>query len=349
MDPLSQAALGAVVAQSVGYRHLGFKAGVVGALAGAMPDIDVLFSINGDFIDQLISHRGITHSLFFGPVVGPVLGWLIYHHELRRNPHTDPKRLKWWMLSMSLAILSHPLLDLLTPYGTQLLQPFSNARFAINAMPIIDPLYTLILIAGLLLGWRAKALYRPQHIAALTLLLSSTYLGYGWLLNTQAQQAAQTQLADAGIVDARVSAFPTIFQVHYRRVVARLPDRDLVGFYSTWEPCIIDWHSAERVDQALLSDYLESREGRVFDWFTMGWAHYQTTQAGNEWQLSASDLRYGFDADPLRSVFSMSTRLSAGGRVLAPILAGRELPADAERSLVTLLTQTYAPACQILH
>ena len=94
MDPFSQAGLGAVVAQTVGHRQLGFKAALIGAAAGALPDIDVFFSIGGDFIDQLISHRGITHSLFFAPVFGLLLGWLMFRWERRRDPSVDRGRLR---------------------------------------------------------------------------------------------------------------------------------------------------------------------------------------------------------------------------------------------------------------
>ena len=76
MDPFSQAALGAVVAQASSQHKLGFRVVAVGAMAGAMPDIDVFFA--EDYFHNLQIHRGITHSLFFAPVMGPILGYLIY-------------------------------------------------------------------------------------------------------------------------------------------------------------------------------------------------------------------------------------------------------------------------------
>ena len=54
MDPISQTALGAVVGHVAGHRRLGAKAAVIGAVAGALPDIDVLFSVGGDYFDQLV-------------------------------------------------------------------------------------------------------------------------------------------------------------------------------------------------------------------------------------------------------------------------------------------------------
>ena len=355
MDPFSQAALGAVVAQSITSatlddRRIGYRAAVYGAMVGAMPDIDVFFSINGDFIDQLLTHRGITHSLFFAPVVGPVLGWLVWRRERRKDPSVGRRELRYWIIALSLAIFSHPLLDLLTTYGTQLLLPFSDARFAINAMPIIDPLYTALLIGGLLLArlWPDKALMHT--IALSTLFVSSSYLGYGWWLNRQAEGYANAQLQAAGIENARVSAFPTILQVHYRRVVARLPDQDMVGFISMWQPCDIPWQTAPTADAALLVDYLQSREGRVFDWFTMGWAHYDLKPdlkaAGSGWRLLATDLRYGFDADPLKSVFSVNAQLAPNGQLAGPVLPGRNGVSAERGSLTALLNSTYSPACQ---
>jgi len=350
MDPFSQAALGAVVAQSITSRlipdrTIGYRAALFGAMAGAMPDIDVLFSINGDFIDQLVLHRGITHSLIFAPVVGPLLGWLVWRRERHKDPSVDSRELRFWITAITLAVLSHPLLDLLTTYGTQLLLPFSNARFAVNAMPIIDPVYTLTLLFGLICArlWPDK-----QHIhkiALVTLVISSSYLGYGWILNKQAEAHAIAQLQASGIVDPEVRAFPTILQVHYRRLVARLPDRDMVGFISLWTPCEIDWQSAPRADTDLLENYLQSREGKVFAWFTMGWAHYDLQPSAAGWRMSASDLRYGFGTDPRKSVFSLSTLLRPDGALDGSIQPGRNGPNAEGGSLTAMLSQTYAADC----
>lgn len=356
MDPVSQAGLGAVVAQAVGHRRLGYRAAVVGAVAGALPDVDVLFSVGGDFVDQLITHRGITHSLFFAPVLGPLLGWLVWRWERSRGARSgagpappEPERCRLWMLVVTLALLSHPLLDLLTPYGTQLLLPFSNMRFAINAMPIVDPVYTLVLLGGLLVAWRAgrKRSELATHSAAITLILSTAYLTYGWQQGLSAEAAARDQLARRGIVADRLSAFPTIFQVHLRRIVARTPTEDLVGLYSTWAPCEIAWHSAPRSNPADYAAFLETRAGGVFDWFAMGWASYRLEPTNAGTLLTVSDLRYGFDDDPLQSIFSLRVDLDAGGRPAGGIQAGRSMPDDSGRAIDRLVASTYAPACRL--
>ena len=356
MDPFSRAALGAVVGQAVGHRALGYRAAVYGAMAGAFPDIDVFFSLHGDFVDQLVSHRGITHSLFFAPVLGPALGWLIWYREKGRREDPGPRNI--WMWVITLALLSHPLLDLLTPYGTQLLLPFSDARFAINAMPIIDPIYTGLLGLGLLLGW-LPALRRKSSagvIAALTLTMTSTYLLYGWFQGVRTESAARVQLEEMGVEPIRLAAFPTLLQVHLRRVVARTATDDHVGFYSTWAPCEIEWTSAPRlVDRKRLESFLASREGSVFAWFTMGWARYDisydnsgddvSTQSGT--RLSVSDLRYGYDDDPRTSIFMVSAELDPTGVPTRTLAAGRTGPRDPQSMFDRLIQDTYAPACRI--
>lgn len=333
MDPVSQAALGAVVAHASAHRTLGVRALAMGAVAGAIPDLDVLWSLSGDAFDQMRMHRGITHSLFFAPVVGPLLGYLAW--KLERRGGTD--RLRAWVLALTLALLSHPLLDLTTPYGTQLLQPFSDARFAIWAMSIIDPMYTVVLVAGVVVAWR-----RPHWRAAsaTALAVSTAYLAYAWYLNEAAEDAARTQLRAEGVEHAEVAAFPTFLQVHYRRVVVRTDAEVLAGFVSMWRPCPIVWSAAPRLADATVAAWRDSREGRIFEWFAMGWVHHVPTERG----LVSADLRYGFSTDPGISAFSTVAEFDQGGDLVRVTDAGRARPDFFGRG--GLLANAYPESCQ---
>src|SRR4030095_3228403 len=142
MDPFSHAVLGAALTHGCFHKRLGLKGAAGGAVAAMLPDVDIFFSIGADDFEALVRHRGITHALIFAPIVGPIWGYLLARYYAR----DEGAPLTWtWIAAITLALWSHPLLDYVTPYGTRLLQPFSDARFAIGAMPIIDPLYTLIL------------------------------------------------------------------------------------------------------------------------------------------------------------------------------------------------------------
>ena len=302
MDPVTHVALGAVVAHTAAHRTLGTRVLVVGAAAGASPDIDTLLSLAGDYFDELTLHRGITHSLFFAPVAGPLLGYAVWRLERRGGT----QRLRAWIVALTLALLSHPLIDVTTSYGVQLLQPFSDARFAVWAMPIIDPVYTLVLLAGCLVAWR-----RPNWRAApvVALALSTGYLAYAWHLGEAAADTARAELRAEGIENPEVAAFPMLLQVHYRRVVARTDAEVRTGFVSMWRPCPIAWSTAPRVRDAAVDAWRGSREGRIFEWFAMGWVHHVATAQG----LVSADLRHGFTADAGESVFSTLAEFDPSG------------------------------------
>lgn len=381
MDPVSQAALGAIAARVAAPRTLTGPILLVGAIAGAMPDIDVVFSPGGDFFDVVRTHRGITHSLFFAFTAGPLLGYLIATWLNRRrlnrrslnreSPDASAYHTIGWMMAVTAAVLSHPLLDVLTPYGTQLLQPFSDARFAIHAMPIIDPLYTGLLLIGI---WFCKRSSAAQHTAMITLAISSAYLALGWQLGVQAREFARDDLEARGVAVTRIDAFPTLLQPWQRQVVAMSPEADYLGTMSMWSPCAPVWTQGSSLRGPAVEALRESGEGIVFDWFAMGWVHYSLrnslTEGDSGKMLVATDLRYALDGDPGQSVFAIAvpltrdsgmTREQAGGAESAeaeshqPVpfeswrLAGRAAPwgnrvADPER-LTAALANVFDPVC----
>ena len=305
MDPFSQAALGGVVAQASAQHKLGYRVVVAGAIAGAMPDIDVFFA--EDYFHNLQIHRGITHSLFFAPVVGPLLGFLIYKFESSRSSELpDRERLKYWMLAIFLALFSHPLLDVLTPYGTQLLLPFTDQRFALFAMPIIDPLYTVPLLVALVLAWRYRHKAKVYLIGLSFLLVSTSYLTYGWYLGLAAKQEAERQLVAQGIHNAVVESFPTLFQIHYRRVVARTPTEDWVGYISMWHPCPIEWGVSKRSPPNSFNEVSDLRSIRIFEWFSMGWLHKTVSERDGNTLYHLADIRYGLNTNPEESFFYLN-------------------------------------------
>ena len=84
MDPVTQAALGSVFAQSsASAKQLG-KAALIGALAGMAADLDVLIRSDTDPLFALEFHRHFTHSLLFIPFAG-LLCALVLHPLLGKR------------------------------------------------------------------------------------------------------------------------------------------------------------------------------------------------------------------------------------------------------------------------
>jgi len=145
MDSLTQIVLGAAVGEAVAGRKMGAKAALWGAVAGTVPDLDVFLRNFYHPFDAALVHRGFSHSLLFALLAAPVFGWLFF--KLYKQRYT----LRSWTLLWGLAIVTHPILDMFTNYGTQFLWPF-DFRITFNTVFVIDPLYTVPFMACLLIA-----------------------------------------------------------------------------------------------------------------------------------------------------------------------------------------------------
>jgi inner membrane protein len=110
--------------------------------SGRLPDLLTSFYHP---LDAALVHRGFSHSLLFALLAGPALGCLF--HRIYKKRYTQ----KSWILLWTLAIVTHPMLDMFTNYGTQFLWPF-DARITFNTVFVIDPLYTVPFMAMLLVA-----------------------------------------------------------------------------------------------------------------------------------------------------------------------------------------------------
>lgn len=271
MDSVSQFALGAAVAVSVmGRRTPPWKSALVGGLVGTLPDLDVVIDY-GDAVLNMVQHRADSHALFWLTLAGPPLGMaiarLIGEWGLRRR----------WALAVWLALFTHPLLDFFTVYGTQLLRPFSSHPFGLGSIFIIDPLYTLPLMVGIL--W--SAIGRSPRASTVGLALSTAYLGWGVAVQQHVDGIAREALAAQGIAAERVLVTPTAFNSIVWRVVAVTPTHFHEGYYGLRDasrtirfdrfergaPLIDAWQSHWAVGRIAAFSHgfykMQEREGRV--------------------------------------------------------------------------------------
>jgi inner membrane protein len=225
MDSLSQLALGAAVGVAVmGRRTALWKAALWGGVCGTLPDLDA-FIDHGDPIRNVTLHRGDSHALTWLTLASPVLAAAV------ARLHGESDRFGRWWLAIWLALVTHPLLDAMTVYGTQLARPFTDFPYAVGSIFIIDPLYTLPLIVGL-----AVALRRQDALGLrwnrLGLLASTAYLAWGVAAQQHVTAVATAALAREGIAAQRVLVTPTPFNTVLWRVVAMTPDAYHEGFRS---------------------------------------------------------------------------------------------------------------------
>ena len=288
MDSITQSLLGAAVGQAGFSRSLGRRAIGWGALIGIIPDLDVIVRVSGNPFAEILYHRGVTHSLWFGPIVGPILGYLLWLFYKKRDDLSSWIGLGIW------ALITHPLLDLFTVYGTQLLAPLSDHRFTLSAVPIIDPIYTGILLVSVLFGCIFhRRVWASIMVASIALTLTSGYLFYGLAQNDDAYLYAHKQLADEGKPNADIRVYTTMFQIFLRRIVVHFPNEVWIGYLTTWAPEKIAWSKYPQAPIQIRQAILSHPYGKIYNWFTSDELVFRPhPQTVNQWDML--DSRFGF-------------------------------------------------------
>ena len=200
MDIVTQGLLGSALALSLANKDESRPAAVLGFAAALLADADVLISSPGDTLVNLEFHRHFSHALVFIPI-GALLAALLAWPLLRKR--LECKRIYLYAL---LGYASAGLLDACTSYGTHLLWPFSDARIAWSIIAIVDPLFSLLLLVGVVWSFRR---YRPAP-ARTGLALAGGYLLVGLWQHHSALQNVEQLARERGHEVERVIVKPTM-------------------------------------------------------------------------------------------------------------------------------------------
>lgn len=342
MDGITQALLGAVVGQACAGKQLGRRAAWWGALGGLIPDADVIASAPfGEFTSMWL-HRGTSHSLWFGPVVGPLLGAAVWRFErwraqrkqldgapldLEQPAPGSPPGVNWtsrparnaWMWLFVLSIITHPMLDVFTSYGTQLFAPFWRTRFAFDGVGIIDPIYSVTLIIALLIGRARRGdPTGAARIARWALGLTSAYLLIGLGMTLNVERRAKAELESRGYRVDSVRGYTSVFQNGLKRVVARSGEQVFVGYASGWRPSEISWLSFKLAPSSDAERVLATPEGELFAWFAQGQLSWTRGVPGHGLQsrvVEIDDIRYGMPGNPTQGMWGIQAQVDPGGNV----------------------------------
>ena len=246
MDSLTQIVLGAAVGEAALGRKVGNKALLWGAIAGTIPDLDVVYIqlIDGDAIDEIVLHRGFSHSILFAFLMAPILGWLV-KWLYRKKPEAD---FKGWTTLFFWSIFTHPLLDSLTTYGTQLFLPFSDHRVSIASVFVVDLFYTLpFLFCVIGVSIMARTNNKRKLLNYFGIGLSSTYLLIGLLNKYLASQVFEKDLVREPEKMELVFTGVTPLNIVLWYGVAESEDAFHVGYYSFLdEDEEVDWVSFQK-------------------------------------------------------------------------------------------------------
>jgi inner membrane protein len=320
MDSLTQIALGATLAAAIAPPQQRRRALVYGAALGTLPDLDVLIRY-GDPVADFTYHRSFSHSLLVLSALAPLL-WLTCRHfdvALRSAPRR-------WLAIFWLALLTHPLLDAMTIYGTQLLWPFDTTPYGIGSVFIIDPLYTLpLLLAMILVALRPSSAMATRSLPW-ALALSTAYLGWSVLAQRHVEAHARQALAGAGREPVQVLALASAFNTLLWRVLVREDGGYREAYYSLLAD---DWPGPWRRFDSI-DELIPALTGQwAFDrlrWFTHGF--YAIQREGNDVVLT--DLRMGTEP---AYVFRFTIARVVDGRVVP----GASVQQTPQRPLVSAI------------
>ena len=172
MDSLTHIVLGACMGEAIAGKYMDKRALFYGALAQSVPDVDFVAAFFLHGAENVVAHRGITHSVLFGMAATFFLTWLG-----KNVIHKTPLPWKNVFLLFAFNIFAHLLIDSFNAYGVALLMPFSNYRYTFNVLYVADPFFSFApFVAFLFLLFLNKSHRRRVAWIQTGILVSTFYL-----------------------------------------------------------------------------------------------------------------------------------------------------------------------------
>lgn len=345
MDSLTQMVLGAGVAEAALGKKIGNRAMVWGAIAGTIPDLDVIANGFMTPIDALAFHRGITHSLLVNVILAFIMGYAVHHfyrqswqkwvalslwsviilaislsilflggfsisktiigiglgalggysvykRYFNENYIKPEATIGQWQWLFLLALVTHPILDCFTTYGTQILLPFSDIRVAFNNIAVADPAYTLpFLVCLIVAAFYNKTHHRRRYWVISGLVISSLYMAFTLFNKTRVNTIFENTLAKENITYSRFMTSPTILNNILWSAIAETDTSYVYGLYSFFDAeKSFKLNTVSKNRNGLDKDLESDQTLRTLRWFSND---YYLFKKGEGAKYEYYDLRFG--------------------------------------------------------
>ena len=306
MDPITQGAFGAVLAQSTSKsRDLG-KAALIGSIAGMAPDLDVIIRSSEDSLLAIEYHRHFTHALLFIPIGGLICAAVLYPLLTRHMGISFLKTCLWCIA----AVATHGLLDACTSYGTQLMLPFSNHRYAWDIISIIDPLVTVPLL--IFIGFAAIKRKREYVFAALTWIIF--YFGMAVYQHHRAINQAKLIAGNRELNVSHFQAKPSFGNIVVWKVITSTDEKYYVDAVKTgfgepivWEGDCIRKFNLQNDMPWLDPQSQQAKDIERFRWFSGG---YIALDRNDPYKII--DIRYSLLPQTIHPLWGIALSPDAG-------------------------------------
>ena len=223
---------------------------------------------------------------------GVILGRHLWKSYYKKEPDNIETTYANWFWLFFWAILTHPLLDSCTTFGTQLFLPFSDYRVGFNIVSVADPIYTIpFLLFVIVAAWQLRHHRMRRWFNWAGVLISSAYLLFTYYHKTLVNTAFEESLSEKNIPYDRYMTSPTIFNNILWNCVAEGEDDFYMGLYSLYDqkPYFRILETIPK-NHELLAPYEGQRTTKILQWFSN---EYYTLSRDQDDVLYLNDLRFG--------------------------------------------------------
>lgn len=277
------------------------------------PDLDVVMALFRDPILTIKTHRWITHSIIAAPLFAVFPAAVFYRFSKLKNFRL------LWLVSL-IGIYIHIISDLVTPYGTMILAPFSNHRFTLSSQFIVDLYFTFGLLAFILLGRYHIARRSFWHKAGLIFMVA--YLAGTLCLQQYAHARVRRAAGDQQIAVVKTSALPLPLSVFDWAGLVQTQTGVQRVFFSLFDDTLT-FEELQHADDAFVRRAMQHAQAQ---WY-LGFAHHPLIHAfaeGKTHIVEIHDLQFSAPARIVkmlglkkpRNPFTLSFIYSAEGDLL---------------------------------
>lgn len=270
--------------QKLHHKRITFAAGII--LMVGMTVILILFP-------YLIAGKLSLWTIIIGLLLLTLFSYRLYSNYYAKSPLEEVNlTLRHWYIFFFLTIVTHPILDCFTTYGTQLFQPFSDYRVSWNNISVLDPLYTGPFFTFLII---ASFLHKTSRLRSVMnwsgILISSAYMIFTFANKFRVNQVFVNSLKAENIAYHRFLTTPTIANNILWNCVAEMDSFYYVGLYSLLDedPVVKDM-AIIPINNHLIKGYENDPTIRKLSWFSDG---YNTFIEKEDGSIQMNDLRFG--------------------------------------------------------
>jgi len=231
LDSFTHIVLGACVGEVVAGKELGRKALVLGAVANSLPDIDFVAGLWLSPANDLLAHRGFTHSLLFVILSAVALALLSDKYIA-----SSTMSMRKWIGFYVLQVFLHVFIDSFNAYGAAWFEPFAHQRISFNALFVADPFFSFpMALAFLFLLFSVRTNPKRRMAAIAAILLSGLYLGYGIMNKVAVDRQIRANVARQSIPFTQYFSTPTPLNTWLWYIVVNVQEGSYVGYRSVFD------------------------------------------------------------------------------------------------------------------